>query len=268
MKPYIKSNKILWDELAKTHLNDPFYQVAAFREGQDSLNAPELALLGDVNGLQVLHLQCHFGLDTLSLARRGALATGIDFSPEALKIARKLSDETGWKADFMEGDITEGLDLPAANFDLIFTSYGVINWLPDLKDWGKLIGHHLKAGGRFVMVEFHPLLQMLDTASLNIGYSYFYEKMPVKQHIDTSYTGKRIDCSKDEFTWNHPLYFVLQALISNGLSIIDFQEYDFSPYPCFENMKERRTNEFIVDSKYRLPHLFSVVAEKVITNSY
>ncbi len=261
MKPYIKSNKILWDELAKAHLNDPFYQVAAFRQGKDSLHAPEIALLGDLQGLKVLHLQCHFGLDTLSLARRGAQVTGVDFSPEALKIARKLSEETGWKADFLEGDITDGLILPSANFDLIFTSYGVIHWLPDLKVWSQAINHHLKSGGRFVMVEFHPLLQILDNASLSVVYSYFHEKKPVKQHIHASYTGKKIP-SKDEFTWNHPLDSILQTLISNGLNITDFREYDFSPYPCYENMTMRRSNEFIVDTKYTLPHLFSVVAKK------
>ena len=219
MKPYIKSNKILWDKFAETHFNDPFYQVAAFINGRNSLHKPELDLLGQVQNRSVLHLQCHFGVDSLSLARLGASVTGVDFSPKAISLARELSRQTGIKANFIESDVTS-IDLDQ-RFDIVYISYGVLTWLNDLNAWGKTVARHLKEGGILVLVEFHPLLSILDHESLQIAHNYFFSSEPQHQEIDTSYTGRSIESSHDEFTWSHSLASIIQALITANFLIID-----------------------------------------------
>src|SRR5450755_2465186 len=158
MREELELNRARWDEATRFHMRGNVYGVEDFKAGQCRLHRVQVEELGDVRGKRLLHLQCHFGLDTLSWARRGAEVTGVDFSPEGIAAARALSDESGVPGTFVCSDLYSLPDvLSTANpFDVVFTSYGVLNWLPDLKIWGELIFRYLRPGGLFYIVEAHP----------------------------------------------------------------------------------------------------------------
>jgi len=174
MKEYFKSNQELWDQKTPIHLNSEFYDMEAFRAGKTSLNRDEIAHLGDdIAGKSLLHLQCHFGQDTLSWAKMGAKATGIDFSEKAIQQARALNDEMGLDAKFVQSNVYDLKENLEGQFDVVFTSYGVLTWLPDLEEWASIVNHFLKPGGIFYIMEFHPTLYMLDWDNGKIAYQYF-----------------------------------------------------------------------------------------------
>src|SRR3984893_13481466 len=145
----IDVNRRNWDERATIHARDTTgdYMLDRFRAGEDALHASEATERGDISGKRVLHLQCHIGRDTLCLVRRGATVTGLDFSSAALNVAQRVSDETGLKADFVEGTVDEAPDLTPGPFDLVFTTWGTICWLPDVKKWAKVMASVLAPGG-------------------------------------------------------------------------------------------------------------------------
>ena len=149
MTDYFDANRRRWDEAVALHIkgDSKVYRLSAFRAGADILGPIENDELGDVAGKRVLHLQCHFGLDTLCLARRGAEVTGLDFSSAAIKAARALSRETGVPATFVEGNLYDAPDLIDGAFDLVFVTWGAINWLPDIGRWAEIVAHFLKPGG-------------------------------------------------------------------------------------------------------------------------
>ena len=150
-----------------------FYDLDNFVKGKTSLNSIELDLLGDVKGKTILHLQCHFGQDTISLSRLGAEVTGIDLSDKAIQSAQQIAKDTHSNANFICCDI---YDLPNhldKQFDIVFTSYGTIGWLPDLDKWANIVSHYLKPNGQFVFVEFHPVVWMFDDNFEKIGYNDF-----------------------------------------------------------------------------------------------
>src|SRR5512147_3253183 len=141
MEDYLNSNQQLWNEWTGLHEQSPFYNVVGFKAGASTLRPIERQELTDVAGKTLLHLQCHFGLDTLSWARAGALATGVDLSDESIALARALSSELGIPATFVCSDILELPQALAGQFDIVFTSYGVLNWLHDLKSWAAVVAH-------------------------------------------------------------------------------------------------------------------------------
>ena len=161
MEDFLRTNRELWDAWTGIHRGSAFYGVDAFLSGESSLSGIEREAVGDVSGKRLLHLQCHFGMDSLSWARLGAEVTGVDFSPRAIDAARDLAVQAGLEAEFLCADVTR---LPAAwsgRFDIVFTSYGVLPWLPDLVSWAGTIARVLRPGGAFHLVEFHPLTGML-----------------------------------------------------------------------------------------------------------
>ena len=159
---YIEINKQSWNNRLESHLKSDFYNIEGFLNGKTSLNEIELDLLGDVQGKNILHLQCHFGQDTISLGRLGANVTGIDLSDKAIESAIELSKKTKTASTFICCNI---YDLPQQlekKFDIVFTSYGTIGWLPDLDKWASIISSYLKPNGKLVFVEFHPVLWMYN----------------------------------------------------------------------------------------------------------
>ncbi len=259
---YIEINRESWNNRVETHLKSKFYDLDNFIKGKTSLNSIELDLLGDVHGKSILHLQCHFGQDTISLSRLGAEVTGVDLSDRAIESAKKLTAETNSKTNFICCDI---YDLPNhldKQFDVIFTSYGTIGWLPDLDKWAKIISQFLKANGKFVFVEFHPVVWMFDDNFEKVGYNYFKSDAIVETEQGT-YADKSADIVIESVSWNHSLSEVFTSLIKNGLEINSFEEYDYSPYNCFN-----KTIEF-EKGKYRIGHLgnkipmvYSILARK------
>jgi len=251
MKPeknYKEINRASWNRVTDVHLNAVFYDLNGFIKGKSSLNDIELGLLGDVKGKSILHLQCHFGQDTLSLGRLGAHVTGVDLSDKAIQRARELAEKTNIEAEFICCDI---YDLPKRlnkQFDMVFTSYGVIGWLPDLNKWGAVISKFLKPMGTFVFVEFHPVLWMFDKNFDKIGYNYFNAGAIVETETGT-YADREADFTQEYVMWNHGLGEVISGLRDNKIEIASLNEYDYSPYNCFNH-----TVEF-EPKKYRIKHL-------------
>ena len=261
---YLEINRNSWNQRTVAHLDSEFYDVPRFLKGASSLKEIESGLLGDLKGKTILHLQCHFGQDSISLARRGAQVTGVDLSNVAIDNARKLAVETKTEgaAKFICCNV---YDLPAhldKKFDIVFTSYGTIGWLPDLDKWAKVISQFLKPGGQFVFVEFHPVVWMFDEDFSKISHRYFNSDAIIETDTST-YTSKNDELVTENVTWNHSLGEVLNSLIQNGLRIGSFQEYDYSPYDCFNKTEEFEPGKFrIKHLDNKIPMVFSVKAEK------
>lgn len=262
---YREENRKAWNARTPIHISSSFYDMPGFLEGAEVLKAPELSLLPDLEGRRLLHLQCHFGIDTLALARRGAIVTGLDFSQVAIEEARRLADRCGIPgASFLCADIYEAQPhLPAAGFDVVFTSYGTIGWLPDLEGWARLITHALKPGGNFVMVDFHPVLYLFDFKTLQLAYPYFPHEAPISEDVQGTYADPGAALSLREHYWTHPVSEILEALMRQGLAIRSFQEWDYSPYPCFENLQAQGPDVYRFPAgPWPLPHLYGIVAQK------
>ncbi|WP_417368516.1 class I SAM-dependent methyltransferase [Flavobacterium beibuense] len=245
---YININKEAWNKKTTFHVESSFYDMPSFLSGKSTLNSIELELLGDITGKKILHLQCHFGQDTISLSRMGAIATGVDFSDAAITKARELAETTGTNTQFICCDIYSLPDNLNEQFDILFTSYGTIGWLPDLDRWAKVINHFLKPGGNFIIAEFHPFVWMFDPGFSKIDYSYFNEEAIIETETGT-YADKAADMETKTISWNHDLSEVFSSLINNNLEIKTFKEYNYSPYDCFNDMEE------FEPKRYRIPHL-------------
>ncbi|MBT8393871.1 MAG: class I SAM-dependent methyltransferase, partial [Bacteroidia bacterium] len=159
---YFNVNKSTWNEKVEVHSKSKMYDLDSFRNGKSSLKHYEQKALGDVKGKSLLHLQCHFGQDTLSWSRLGAKCVGVDNSTEGIKLAQQLNEELHLDAEFVCCNVLDTSKYVKEKFDIVFSSYGVIGWLPDLKPWAKMIFDRLKRGGLFYLVEFHPIVWMFD----------------------------------------------------------------------------------------------------------
>ncbi|MEN7550811.1 class I SAM-dependent methyltransferase [Rapidithrix thailandica] len=259
---YLQINKQLWNDKTDFHFQSEFYAVDAFLKGQDALNSIELDLLGDIKDKKILHLQCHFGMDTISLSRHGAEATGVDFSEKAIEKARHLQSTLGTNTRFIQSDIYSLHELLDEQFDIVYTSYGVIGWLPDMDLWANTIRHFLKPGGSFIMVEFHPVVWMFSNDFQKIEYHYS-DSQPIIEETQGTYANPQAEIQGKSVSWNHGLAKVLNALIQTGLSIRHFQEWDYSPYDCFDNTIEIEKGKFQIKGlEQKIPMLYSVVAQK------
>lgn len=259
---YISLNKQTWNEKTDIHIESEFYDVAGFLKGKSTLNAIELELLGDVSNKKILHLQCHFGQDTITFSRMGAKAIGVDLSDKAIDRAREFATQLNLDTTFVCCDI---YDLPNhldEKFDIVFTSYGTIGWLPNLTKWASVISHFLKPGGQFIMADFHPVVWMYDDNFKEVFYSYFNIE-PIVEEISGTYADKSSTITTKSVGWNHPTSEVLNALIQSGLEINLFNEYDYSPYNCFNETEEFEKGKFrIKHLKNKIPMVFSLVATK------
>ncbi|QBF81667.1 methyltransferase domain-containing protein [Shewanella maritima] len=243
---YLHVNQHSWDSKVAVHLDSKFYDVNSFKAGNTSLNQIELGALGSVAGKKLLHLQCHFGLDTLSWARLGAKVTGLDLSSKAIEAATTLASECGIDAEFICSDVYESEQTAKANFDLVFTSYGVLCWLPDIDRWARTVASHLKVGGELFIAEFHPIHDVFD------GYRYFHDEQ-ADIEVNQTYTENNRDTQTTEITWSHPVSDVINALIKAGIHIVEFNEFDYSPYNCFDNLTSKR-NELLNKEVFQYLH--------------
>lgn len=256
MVDYLEVNRQSWDQRTGTHVASKFYDIAGFLEGKTSLREIELVEMPDVPGKTLLHLQCHFGLDTLSWARRGAIVTGVDLSPVAINKAKELNEKAGLNASFVCSDVYEFGDKKTERYDMVFTSYGAICWLPDLGKWAKTISNCLKPGGRFYMVEFHPVYDLFA------GYSYFHN-CDADIETDGTYTENCDGTKTTTATWAHPISDVVNALLNEGVRIDQLNEFPFSPYDCFDGMEEKQPGRFYIESSGQdVPLVYSILATK------
>lgn len=259
---YIDINRHSWNNRTETHLKSAFYDVAGFLKGKSSLNDIELGLLGDIQGKRLLHLQCHFGLDTLSLGRLGAEVTGVDLSDKSIEAAKTLARQSGLAAEFICCNIYDLPDRLNQTFDMVYISYGAIGWLPDLDKWAQIIAHFLKPGGQLVFVEFHPVLSMFDDDFKGISNNYFNTGPMVETEAGT-YTDRNAAITQEFVWWNHSLGEVATSLLSSGLRIQSFLEYDYSPYNCFRHMTEAEPGKFRISHLgNKLPMVYAIKAVK------
>ncbi len=261
---YFKANKHLWNQRTLVHIDSSFYNLAGFKAGENVLTPIELNELGDVKGKKMLHLQCHFGMDSLDWARKGADVTGVDLSDEAIKEAKQLNDELKLNAKFICSnvyDLKEHLD---EQFDIVFTSYGTIGWLPDLDKWADIISHYLKPGGIFYIADFHPVVWMFDDEFSHIKYYYNNRELIVTENQGTyTDTDHKSDIKGKEYSWNHGLSEVFMALIKAGLTIESFNEFMYSPYPCFSNTVEIEKGKWqIKGMEGKIPMVYSILAKR------
>ncbi len=260
---YLAINKACWNARTEHHINSNFYKLDKFLNGASSLNSIELDLLGDIRGKKILHLQCHFGMDTLSLARMGAHVTGVDLSNKAIDKAKELNIQLNLDANFICCNI---YDLPQylnEQFDIVFTSYGSIGWLPDIEKWAEIVSQYLKPQGELIFVEFHPFVWMYDNNFSRIQYSYFNVEAIVETELG-SYADSNAPIKTESVGWNHPISDVFNNLIKNGLDIDVFKEFDYSPYNVFPNMEETEKGRFRLKSfGNKLPLIYAIKAHKI-----
>ncbi len=234
-KDYLERNRRSWDARLPIHLGSAFYDVEGWKSsGRISLTDIERREVGEVKGKSLLHLQCHFGQDTLSWARLGARVCGCDFSAPAIDTARQLAAELDLPATFVCCSVYELPQHLEGSFDIVFTSYGAITWLPDLTRWAEVIAHFLKPGGTLYLADFHPVLWMLDEEMRQLKYPY-HNIGPIESELQGTYAAPKSNLSGKEYNWNHSLSEVINSLISCGLRLEFLNEYPYSPFDCFPN---------------------------------
>jgi len=269
MKKYFDANLKRWNELADIHFTGDFYNVKKFKEGGVSITDLERKEVGDVKGKKLLHLQCHFGKDTLSWSRLGAKATGVDFSSRAINLAQQLNQEIGEKVDFVHSNIYDlkETNLIPESFDIVYTSHGTIYWLPDLTEWAKIIAYYLKQGGFFYIADGHPtgcIFDDEDPKDLKIRYPYFHEEKPLKFEEEGSYADENVKlANKTEYGWVHDMGDMVNNLINAGLTIEFIHEYPFVSWKALPFLEEREDGWWYLPEKYpQIPLTLTIRARK------
>ncbi|MFD2551868.1 class I SAM-dependent methyltransferase [Bizionia sediminis] len=262
-KQYFNTNRATWNKKVSVHAQSVMYNMSGFKQGVSSLNTYELEALGNVSGKSLLHLQCHFGQDTLSWSRMGARCVGVDISEEGIKLAKQLNAELQLDARFICCNVLDTADYISEPFDIVFTSYGVIGWLPNLKPWGAMVAACLKKGGTFFMAEFHPIVWMFDYTKQTpeITYGYNQDEVIFETYSGT-YANTEANIISKEYTWNHGLGEVVSALTQAGLHVEYLKEHHDSPYNVLPNLVETESGMFGLKTRL-YPLIFSIKATKL-----
>ncbi|MDQ1704400.1 MAG: hypothetical protein QOF18_766 [Frankiaceae bacterium] len=273
MDDYRTVNRASWDERAPAHAASPGYAFDQFINDPTFLSHVvrfDLPRLGDVAGLRGVHLQCHIGTDTISLARLGAHMTGLDFSPAALTAARALAGQTGARVEFVEAEVYDAVDLlGAASFDLVFTGIGALCWLPDIRRWAQVVSDLLRPGGRVFLREGHPMLWTLadprEDRLLAVEYPYFEQPEPLVWDEAGTYVETDVEFEHTvTHEWNHGLGEVVTALMSVGMQLTMLEEHDSVPWEALPGQMVRvELDEWrLIDRPARLAHTYTLQAVK------
>lgn len=265
MNKFEDANKQLWNELTDVHVKS--YGVDKFKAGQTTLDEIQLREIGDLRGKTLLHLQCHFGLDTLSLAREGAIVTGVDFSEKGIENARRMSSETGIPARFILSNIYDLRNHLDEKFDVVYTTQGVLCWLRDINEWGRIISHFLKPGGILYVMESHPFLHIFDDTKAELGdivHPYFHRDEPklwddnAPDYSDPTYHLKNVS-----YEWQWTVSDIINSIISAGMTLEFFNEYDKEFCKAFPEMVRQDDNWWILPRlRQYIPMIFSLKARK------
>ncbi len=263
----VEANRELWQRWTALHVPSDFYDAGGFVADPAARPFDRViaGLLGDISGMRALHLQCHFGMDTLRLALLGAEATGLDFSSAAIAAARDLSARSGIAATFIEGDVTAPpAELPKAAFDLAFTSYGTISWLPDLEPWAHAIARSLAPGGVFKIADSHPTLWVFDDErddpELRVRYSYFGRDALEWEEFGSYATpgGEYVGTSH---SWQHTFEEIIGVLVGAGLVIEELREFPLLAWKYTPGMVEREPGLYgLPEGQPELPLMFTLTA--------
>jgi len=261
-------NRRKWDESVPLHVASPLYDVPAFLRGASTLRPLEVREVGPVRGKKLLHLQCHFGLDTLSWARRGAEVTGVDFSLPAVRTARRLAKKTGIGARFVHSNI---YDLPHSfdgRFDVVYTGKGVLPWLPDIDGWAEVVARTLRPGGRFFLLEDHPIVEVFPgdpgITELELREPYFRSRAIREEYAGTYATDTKMK-HRVSYFWNHTVADILSALAGHGLRIRSVREYPYGFWRRFPFMTEDANGWWHLDRQAgMIPLMWSVSAVRPV----
>lgn len=265
MSDFVEQNRLNWDARVGVHEKSAFYDLEGFKAGKSTLQRSiERDELSDVSGLTLLHLQCHIGLDTISWAQLGAKVTGVDFSERAVELARSLALEVGVDARFLCSDIYKLPDVLDGQFDVVFTSWGVLPWLPDIPSWAAVIAHFVRPGGTFYIIDGHPVINGLDKAGDRFRSMAPYFQGPEPNRFDDGRTYADAEAIVDpptNYQWNHPLGDVVTALAESGLRIEFLHEHGTLPWPRFESMTRGSAGQWRLDGD-PFPLSFSILARR------
>jgi SAM-dependent methyltransferase len=268
MDRFLEANRALWDEWTEIHVRSRLYDLTGFRQGGVRLRPYELDEVGAVRGKTLLHLQCHFGIDSLSWARLGADVTGVDFSPKAIAQASALAAELRIGAAFICSDIDALPDRLQGEFDIVYTSRGVLGWLPDLERWARVIAHFLRPEGFFYITEAHPVVQVWDdepdARGLRLGYPYFERAAPLELPVRGSYADRDAPVRQAvEYGWTHSLGQIVTSLAQAGLRIDFLRERAFLEWEApFLVTSDGNAWRLPPDAGGELPLSFSLKATK------
>jgi SAM-dependent methyltransferase len=269
LRAWMEANRLNWDDRTAIHLRNltGFYPIDRVRAGDDAFGEPEDSEIGDVAGKRLIHLQCHFGLDTIRLARRGAIATGLDFSPAAIAAARALAAELGASVRFVEGNVYDAPALLNAHYDVAFITWGSIIWLPDIRRWAQIVAELLAPGGWLYLAEGHPSTLSLDEVDGRLVALRPWRTTPatpLAYDDATTYTG---DPARLEHTtsyeWCHPLSQIIGGLLDADLQLEFLHEHERLPWVRFPMMvKADDWGYRLPDGHPLLPLSFSLRASK------
>lgn len=259
MEDHLHVNQKLWDEFAVVHERSRFYGVETFKEGRNTLTHHEFDEVGDVDGKSLVHLMCHIGLDTMSWERLGARAVGVDFSPRSVEVGNSLAKELGLSTRFVESDVygaPEALD--GETYDIVYTSHGVLPWLPDLTKWAQVIAQLLKPGGFFYISELHPFAQVFDDGFDGPVARHPYFFADVELSTGVKYADPKLNASEN-FQWQHTLSTIINSLVDAGLTIDFVHEFPFALFKHLDDMKQAQDGTWYRPGS-NLPFLFSLRA--------
>jgi SAM-dependent methyltransferase len=259
------TNRAHWDEIAPVHLNA--YRVDRLLAGVSLIDEIQKGELYPIAGKKLLHLQCHIGTDTLSLALDGAQVTGVDFSPQSIRIARELAQQMGIQAAFRLANVLDLADNPLGEFDLVYTSEGVLCWISDIRRWAQVVACHLKPGGIFYIFESHPALMMFEDNQVDrfkIKYPYFHRPEPLHFEDDyPDYADSTYIPHTPTYEWQWSLADIVNALIGNGLTIELLNEHDRCFYKALPGMTRTPDGWWILEGfEGMIPMAFSLRARK------
>jgi len=265
---YFEINLKRWNELVDINAKSKAYDLEGFKSGKTSLLSIELDELGDVRGKSLLHLQCHFGMDTLSWARLGAKVTGVDFSDKAIALANQLRKQLNIPARFINANIYDIPNIIDEKFDIVFTSYGVLCWLPDISKWAQIISESLKPGGIFYIIDSHPFGFIIDENEepFKVGFNYFSEGKPIYWEEGPAYSDPSAELKNQaSYEWNQTMSEIINALLKVNLELEFLHEFPFSFHNIHPDMKERDDGYYEFQNlKFSVPMMFSIKAHKKI----
>jgi SAM-dependent methyltransferase len=260
-----EANQRWWDERVSIHVASDFYDVAGFRRGRSTLEPFEPVELPEVSGRSLLHLQCHFGLDTLSWARLGARVTGLDFSRAAIAAARDLASSVGIEATFVHANAYESPAVLEAPFDIVYTGKGALNWLPDLDAWAGIVSTLLRPGGSLYLVEFHPFSDVFSYKEFSVAHPYFRHG---RAEVDEDRTGSYAELTAETVhnhtvQWPHTLGDIVSAISKHDLRVELLHEFPYTLYPRWPWLEVDARGAYRLPGDLpSLPLLFSIRARR------
>ena len=261
---WLEANRANWDERVPIHAGGEFYDLASFKEGQERLRPFEIEEVGDVSGRDLVHLQCHFGIDTLSWARRGARVVGLDFSTPAVEEASKLAAELGLDAEFVRSDVYDARSaLGGRDFDVVYTGLGALNWLPDIRRWAGVVAALLRPGGFLYLSEFHPITWVFGD-DLTVAHDYFHAEEPEVWEEPGTYADLEAETLHNTtYEWNHTLGDVVSAVIEARLVLEFLHEHDYTLFARWPFLEKSGFDAYrLPKGTPRLPLMYSLRARK------